>query len=31
MQMSKIILPQKEDIDLDAFPYLARISHFARQ
>lgn len=27
MQMSDIILPQKEDIDLDAFPYLTLITH----
>lgn len=27
MQMSKIILPQKEDIDLDAFPYLSQVTH----
>lgn len=27
MQMSKIILPLKEDIDLDAFPYLAQVTH----
>lgn len=28
MQMSSIIPPQKEDIDLDAFPYLTLITHF---